>query len=261
MRYNTATIIALGLVLIASPAAWAGTSNDEIEIHDPEGDAGPGGAPLGPATANLDIRHVDFVTGEDTTTAAMELAAFDVRPHETVYGIAYELDGESFVWFGYGKMIFPFPPFEVEGYYGCHVTEDDESCQELDGRETTEAPGFEVTIPRAWAPAGATLEDPMAAVFHDPMLPHPAGQVWWETVWPHNTEDMAGPGEDHVVDDGTSTDDADAAPTSTPATTTTSDEASSQAEDSDAPVGTQEAVGAAGLGVLALAGLAVRRMR
>lgn len=203
MRSNTA-IIALGLVLMLSPAAWAGASNGDAEVTDPGGDAGPAAAELGPAAANFDILAVDFATDANTTTATMELAAFDVRPHETFYGIAYELDGESFVWFGYGKVLFPFPPFEVEGFYGCHITEDGENCHELTGHETSDAPGFAVEIPRSWAPANATLQDPMAAAFHDPFLPHPASAVWWEAAWPHNTEDMAGPGESYEVpgDDG-----------------------------------------------------------
>lgn len=198
LRTTTTTTIALGLLLLVGPALGASIA-DDVEITDPVGDAGPAASELGPATASMDIRQVDLASDANGTTATMELAAFDVRPHETFYGIAYELNGSSFVWFGYGKILLPFPPFEHEGFYGCHLTEDGEACHELDGSILDGTPGFRVQIPRAWAPANATLKDPMAASFHDPFLPHPAGQVWWQAVWPHNTEDMAGPGESFHV--------------------------------------------------------------
>lgn len=191
MRYAITAMIALGLLLIASPIAWASTSNDEIEVHDPEGDAGPASVPLGPAAANVDILTVDLATQDGATTATMGLAAFDVRAPETFYGIAYVLDESSFVWLGYGKVVLPFHPYVVEGFYGCHLTEAGETCTELTGETREELPGFTVDVPGAWAPAGATLEHLMAATFHDPFLPHPAGQIWWETAWPHNVEDMA----------------------------------------------------------------------
>lgn len=256
MRYDTA-IIALGLMLIVSPAAWAGASNTDAEVTDAEGDAGPAAAELGPAAANFDILAVDLATEENTTTATMELAAFDVRPHESFYGIAYELNGESFVWFGYGKMIFPFPPFEVEGFYGCHITEDGEDCHELTGHETSNEPGFAVEIPRDWAPANATLEDPMAATFHDPFLPHPASEVWWETAWPHNTEDMAGPGESYQVpgEDGqqATAQDNDVEPT----VDTSSDDGIQVSGLEDRTVGAV----AGGLGLLGMLGVAIRRIQ
>lgn len=255
MRYTDTAVIALGLLLIVSPAAWAQASNEDVEITDPEGDAGPAVAELGDAGANFDILSVDFATEDDTTTATMELAAFDVRPHETVYGIAYQLNGESFVWLGYGKVLFPFPPFQAEGFYGCHITEEDENCHELEGHETSDAPGFTVEIPRSWAPANATLEDTMAATFHDAFLPHPAGEVWWQAVWPHNSEDMAGLGDDYDVPADDTQESAEDEDLEAAADSSSSD----GVELSDVDRGTVGAA-AGGLGALGLLGVAIRRL-
>lgn len=239
----------LGLLLVISPTAWASTANGDVEITDPEGDAGPAEVGLGPATSDVDILSVDFVTEDNQTTVTMELASFDLQPHETFYGTAYELNGTSFVWLGYGKVLFPFPPFEQEGFYGCNITGEGEDCFELDGRLSSEVAGFDVQIPRSWAPANAILKDPMAATFHDPFLPYPASSVWWETAWPHNTEDMAGPGESHTVPNETEASALDA----------NSQTQASVSEETGVDVAALGIPALAGLGLLGLAGVALGR--
>lgn len=246
MRTTTACLLGAGLVLLLAPAVSAETT--ETTIDDATGDAGPGPAQLGEAGSDVDIDEVTLTSDEDADTSLrFELASFDVRPPDTMYGAAFHTEN-GFVWAAYGNVVIPFPPFHVEGFYGCQVTDGGHNCTELDGEHLPDASGFRVSLPGGWTPANATLHDPMAAVFTDPLVP--AGQdATFETVWPANAHDLASTDASHEVPD----DERE-----------TSDAASPQAassSDASTGLGSLTAAGAAGLGAIGLTGVAARRIR
>lgn len=196
MRTTTLCLIVAGLALPGLPAASAETT--ETSFEDPVGDAGPAGTELGDATANVDIAEVRLTSDEGASTeVAMELAAFDVAPPDTFYGVAFETD-EAFVFAGYGHLVMPFPPFAHEGYFGCHVVDHEHDCAQLDGHELADAEGFQVSLVDEWTPANATLEHLSAAVYTDPYLPgDPAGEAVHDHVWPANAHDLAHSDAEH----------------------------------------------------------------
>lgn len=242
MRTTTACLFAAALALLWAPAVSAETT--ETTFTDPEGDAGPAGTELGPAASDLDIVEVTLASDEDAQTSIeMGMASFDVRPPDTFYGVAFHVD-DTFVFAGYGNIVFPFPPFAHEGYVGCQVTDHDHNCTELDGAER--ASGFALDLPDAWTPADTTVHDPMAAVFTDTYAPV-ASQATWEHVWPANAHDLAQADADHEVPEPAEDEDRDVTA-----------QAAESTSDDGAPL---TSVGAASLGLLGAAGVAVRRLR
>lgn len=243
MRATTACLFAAALALLWAPAVSAETA--ETTFTDPTGDAGPAGTELGPAASDVDIVEVTLASDEDAQTSVeMEMASFDVRPPDTFYGVAFHVN-DSFVFAGYGKAVFPFPPFVHEGYYGCQVADHDHNCTELDGAEVSS--GFALELPAAWTPAGQTVEDPMAAVFTEAFAPG-ASEATWEHVWPANAHDLAEADTDHEVPEPAE-DEAHDADATAQSAGSTSDEGASLTS-----------VGAASLGLLGAAGVAVRRL-
>lgn len=250
MRATTAWLIAAGLALLLAPAAYAQTT--ETTFTDPAGDAGPAGTELGAAGSDLDIVEVTLASDDEANTSlAMELASFDVRPPDTFYGVAFHVN-DTFVFAGYGKVVFPFPPFVQEGYAGCQITGDHENnCTRLDGRELADREGFAVQLPGAWTPAGSTVNHTMAAVFTDTFAPF-ASEASWQHVWPANAHDLAETDAEHEVPDPR-TEETEPGPAASTASTGTLEDPSSLAS-----IG---GLSAAGLSVIGLAGAALRRTR
>lgn len=248
MRTTTACLIAAGLALLLAPAAHAQTT--ETTFTDPAGDAGPAGTELGAAGSNLDIVEVTLASDEAADTSlAMELASFDVRPPDTFYGVAFHVN-DTFVFAGYGKVVFPFPPFAHEGYFGCQVADHEHNCTQLEGEELANGDGFAVPLPGSWTPAGSTVSDAKAAVFTDTAAPF-ASEATWQHVWPANAHDLAETDADHEVPD-TGEDSPEEGELET----------SSGADEAETGVsGTSLAGAGAALALVGVAGTAVRRLR
>jgi len=205
MLRNHASIVVVVGALLAAPAALAGSAN-EPEISDPAGDAGPAGVPLGASAADFDIRAAWFETDEDGTWVALQLTSFDVHPPDVLFGV-YAPIGDGWIGVGYATFLFPFPPFVVEGYGGCHApTQDAEpECGQLEGELLPDGNGFRLLLPQEWVAAGAEFGESYAIVMAFPMAPVPIDD---ERVWTlagpafgAMVLDAAGPGRTYVVPD------------------------------------------------------------
>lgn len=197
MRGTVLTILALALVSVG--VASAQPTND-LEITDPAGDAGAAGVGLGSAGSDLDLLSADFETTSEGTYLTVRLASFDLQEAPaTFYLVAWEVDG-AFAFAGYANLVFPGPPFLHSAYGGCLDGGSSQgTCVDMPGERLADGKGFRMLLPEEWARPGATLVDPMAAVFVDPLAPMGSAPLWWEVVWPHNAADLAGPGRSYEV--------------------------------------------------------------